>query len=315
MLVNMNEVLRPAKAGKYAVGLFNAVNLELARGIIAAAETSRSPVIMGTAEVLLPYGPLEEVSYYLLPMAKKASVPVVVHLDHGLSYDTCIKALELGFSSIMYDCSTDSYEDNVKKVKEMADIAHSYGATIEGELGHVGDNEGSAEGDSHLEDPSKYFTDPKLAKDFVEKTGVDALAIAVGNAHGAYKLPPKLDFERIRTIANTVDVPLVLHGGSGLTDDDFRQAIHDGISKVNIFTDINVAAVEAEFKKFTDMNKGIIDLIPAAVEAVKQETLKKMKLFSSNGKADGIACQSLTSADMEELKRIVIAEVKKYLNN
>lgn len=314
MLVNMNEVLRPAKAGKYAVGLFNAVNLELARGIIAAAESSRSPVIMGTAEVLLPYGPLEEVSYYLLPMAKKASVPVVVHLDHGLSYDTCIKALELGFSSIMYDCSTDSYEDNVKKVKEMADIAHSYGATIEGELGHVGDNEGSAEGDSHLEDPSKYFTDPKLAKDFVEKTGVDALAIAVGNAHGAYKLPPKLDFERIKTIANTVDVPLVLHGGSGLTDDDFRQAIHDGISKVNIFTDINVAAVEAEFKKFTDMNKGIIDLIPAAVEAVKQETVKKMKLFSSDGKADRFASSGFSTSDMEELKRIVIAEVKKYLN-
>ena len=167
MLVNMNEVLKPAKANKYAVGLFNAVNLELARGIIAAAESTRSPVIMGTAEVLLPYGPLEEVSYYLLPMAKKASVPVVVHLDHGLSRDLCIKALELGFSSIMYDCSTDSYEDNVRKVKEMADIAHSYGATIEGELGHVGDNEGSAEGSDHLEDPSKYFTDPKLAKDFV----------------------------------------------------------------------------------------------------------------------------------------------------
>ena len=314
MLVNMNEVLRPAKQGKYAVGLFNAVNLELARGIIAAAESSRSPVIMGTAEVLLPYGPLEEVSYYLLPMAKKASVPVVVHLDHGLSYDLCIKALELGFSSIMYDCSTDSYDDNVRKVKEMADIAHSYGATIEGELGHVGDNEGSAEGASHLDDPSKYFTDPKLAKDFVEKTGVDALAIAVGNAHGAYKLPPKLDFERIRTIANTVDVPLVLHGGSGLTDDDFRQAIKKGISKVNIFTDINVAAVEAEFKRFSDMNKGIIDLIPAAVEAVKQETLKKMKLFSSDGKADKLSCQGMTPSDMEELKRIVVAEVKKYLN-
>jgi len=314
MLVNMNEVLRPAKAGKYAVGLFNAVNLELARGIIAAAESTRSPVIMGTAEVLLPYGPLEEVSYYLLPMAKKASVPVVVHLDHGLSYDLCIKALELGFSSIMYDCSTDSYEDNVRKVKEMADIAHSYGATIEGELGHVGDNEGSAEGSSHLEDPSKYFTDPRLAKDFVEKTGVDALAIAVGNAHGAYKLPPKLDFERIRTIANTVDVPLVLHGGSGLTDDDFRKAIQEGISKVNIFTDINVAAVEAEFKKFTDMNKGIIDLIPAAVEAVKQETTKKMQLFSSTGKADGCTYGTSSDVDMEALKRIVMAEVKKYLN-
>ncbi len=313
MLVNMNEVLRPAKAGKYAVGLFNAVNLELARGIINAAETSRSPVIMGTAEVLLPYGPLEEVSYYLLPMAKKASVPVVVHLDHGLSYDTCIKALELGFSSIMYDCSTDSYEDNVKKVKEMADIAHSYGATIEGELGHVGDNEGSAEGSSHLDDPSKYFTDPKLAKDFVEKTGVDALAIAVGNAHGAYKLPPKLDFERIRTIARTVDVPLVLHGGSGLTDNDFKQAIQDGISKVNIFTDINVAAVEAEFKKFQSMEKGLIDLIPAAVEAVKQATLNKIKLFGSDGKAGmGTAPQT---PDLEMITRIVAEEVQKYLKN
>lgn len=314
MLVNMNEVLRPAKHGKYAVGLFNAVNLELARGIIAAAESSRSPVIMGTAEVLLPYGPLEEVSYYLLPMAKKASVPVVVHLDHGLTYETCIKALELGFSSIMYDCSTDSYEDNVRKVKEMADIAHSYGATIEGELGHVGDNEGSAEGSSHLADPSAFFTDPKLAKDFVDKTGVDALAIAVGNAHGAYKLPPKLDFERIRTIAKTVDVPLVLHGGSGLTDNDFRQAIKDGISKVNIFTDINVAAVEAEFKKFTDMNKGIIDLIPAAVEAIKQETLKKMELFGSTNKADFSPTKALSQISVEELTKLVAAEVAKYMN-
>ena len=312
MLVNMNEVLRPAKKNKYAVGLFNAVNLELARGIIAAAEATQSPVIMGTAEVLLPYGPLDEVSYYLIPMAKKANVPVVVHLDHGLKYDTCIKALELGFSSIMYDCSTDSYEDNVRKVKEMADIAHSYGATIEGELGHVGDNEGSAEGSDHLADPSKFFTDPRLAKDFVEKTGVDALAIAVGNAHGAYKLPPKLDFDRIRTIANTVDVPLVLHGGSGLTDNDFRTAIKEGISKVNIFTDINIAAVEAEFKKFTSMEKGVIDLIPAAVEAVKQETMKKMKLFGSDGKAN--IGGGMSPADIETITKLVMAEIQKQLN-
>ncbi len=313
MLVNMNEVLRPAKKNHYAIGLFNAVNLELARGIINAAECTRSPVIMGTAEILLPYGPLEELSYYLIPMAKKASVPVVIHLDHGLTYDTCIQALKLGFSSIMYDCSTDSYEENVRKVKEMADIAHSYGATIEGELGHVGDNEGSAEGSHHLDDPSKYFTDPKLAKDFVEKTGVDALAIAVGNAHGAYKLPPKLDFDRIRTIANTVDVPLVLHGGSGLTDNDFRRAIQEGISKVNIFTDINVAAVEAEFKKFSTMDKGIIDLIPAAVEAVKLETSKKMKLFGSDGKAGLSASAGKADMDVEAITKLVAAEVAKYL--
>lgn len=307
MLVNMNEVLLPAKKGKYGVGLFNAVNLELARGIIAAAESTGSPVIMGTAEVLFPYGPLEELSYYLIPMAKKAKVPVVIHLDHGLKKETCLKALELGFSSIMYDCSTDPYDINVQKVKEMAEIAHSFGATIEGELGHVGDNEGSAEGSSHLQDPTAFYTDPKQAKDFVEKTGVDALAIAVGTAHGAYKLPPKLDFDRIKTIADTIDVPLVLHGGSGLTDQDFRRAIEKGISKINIFTDINVAAVEAEFRAFDSMNKGIIDLIPAAVEATKQEVTKKLELFGSTGK-----CYP-KQVDVENIIQTVIMEVMKNL--
>lgn len=284
MLVNMNEVLLSAKCGKYGVGLFNTVNLEMARGIIAAAEETGSPVIVGTAEVLFPYGPLEEVSYFLIPMAKKAKVPVVVHLDHGLNKETCLKALELGFSSIMYDCSTDPYDVNVSKVKEMAEIAHSYGATIEAELGHVGDNEGSLEGSSNLMDASVFYTDPKQAKDFVEKTGVDALAIAVGTAHGAYKLPPKLDFERIKLIANTIDVPLVLHGGSGLTDLDFKKAIETGISKINIFTDINVAGVEAAFSAFDKMSKGMTDLIPPVVEAIKCETIKKMELFGSTGK-------------------------------
>lgn len=308
MLVNLNKVLKPARQGGYAVGLFNAVNLELARGILAAAEKNRSPVIMGTAEVLFPYGPLEEVSYYLIPMAKKASVPVVVHLDHGLNRETCIQALQLGFSSIMYDCSTDPYEVNVEKVREMAELAHSYGATIEGELGHVGDNEGSAEGNSRLTDPSAFYTDPKQAKDFVEKTGVDALAIAVGTAHGAYKLPPKLDFERIRTIARTVDVPLVLHGGSGLTDQDFQKAIAAGISKVNIFTDINIAAVEAEFRAFHSMDKGLIDLIPAAVEAIRQEVAKKLTLFGSVGKAPW------PGADVDEIVKAVVQKVLEEKN-
>ena len=281
MIANMNEVLLPAKEKKYAVGLFNAVNVELAKGIIAAAEATQSPVIIGTAEILFPYGSLEEVSYYLIPMAKKANVPVVVHLDHGLQKETCLQALELGFSSIMYDCSTDPYEVNVEKVREMAEIAHSYGATIEGELGHVGNNPDSAEGDA---DPTSFFTDPALAKDYVERTGVDALAISVGNAHGAYKLPPKLDFERIRTISGEVKVPLVLHGGSGLTDDDFRKAIYDGISKVNIFTDINVAAAEAAAREFNSgKGKGLTDLILPAVDAIKQECEKKMTLFSSCG--------------------------------
>lgn len=275
MLVNLNDVLKAARKSRYAVGLFNAVNLEMARGIIQAAEATNSPVIMGTAEILFPFGPLEEVSYYLLPMARRAHVPVVIHLDHGLNKETCLKALELGFSSIMYDCSTDTYDENVRKVKEMADIAHSYGATIEGELGHVGDNtEECEEGDL-----SSYFTDPRMAKDYVTKTGVDALAISVGNAHGAYKFPPKLDFQRIREIAQTVDVPLVLHGGSGLSEDDFKKAIQEGICKVNIFTDINTAAAKAIRERINLLDGGVTNIIPSVVEAVKEETMKKILLF------------------------------------
>ena len=283
MLVNLNDVLIPARRDKYAVGLFNAVNLEMARGIIEAAEETGSPVIMGTAEILLPYGPLEDLSYFLIPMAKRAKVPVVIHYDHGLTYDKCIEALKLGFTSIMYDCSTDSYEENVRKVKEMTEIAHSYGASVEGELGHVGNN--PADDSDEQPDPSLFYTQPEQAKDFVDRTGVDALAIAVGTAHGAYKLPPKLDFERIATIAKTIpETALVLHGGSGLTDDDFKQAIEKGITKMNIFTDINVAAVKAVVENCKNTGKGMTEMIPYEVEAVKQETIKKMQLFGSVGR-------------------------------
>ena len=146
MLVNMKEMLEKAREGKYAVGLFNAVNVEMARAIIETAEELNAPVIVGTAEVLLPAMDLERVAEYLVPMAKKAKVPVCVHYDHGLTFEKCMEALQLGFSSVMYDCSTDTYEDNVEKVAQMVKICHAMGATVEGELGHVGDNEGSAEG-------------------------------------------------------------------------------------------------------------------------------------------------------------------------
>lgn len=275
MLVNLNDVLTPA--GGYAVGLFNTVNLEMARGVLAAAEERNAPVIIGTAEVLLPYGPLEELSWLLLPMARRAKVPVVVHLDHGLHYETCRRALELGFTSVMYDCSTDPYEENVRKVREMVELAHSYGATVEAELGHVGDNPAE---DSAPVSPEACYTSPEEARDFVEKTGVDALAVAVGTAHGAYRFPPKLDFDRISRIAQAVHVPLVLHGGSGLSDDDFREAIRRGIAKVNIFTDINVAGAQAA-RQNDRSGCGLTDLIPGEVEAMKEAVLTKLRLFQA----------------------------------
>lgn len=283
MLVNLNEVLVSAKRDRYAVGLFNTVNLEMATGVIAAAEELNSPVIIGTAEILLPYGSLEDLANLLLPLAMRAAVPVVVHLDHGLKENTCRKALELGFSSIMYDCSTEEYNMNIEKVQRMTELAHSYGASVEAELGHVGDNEGSEEGSNHLTDPEQFYTDPKQAKEYVDKTKVDALAIAVGTAHGAYKFTPKLDFNRIKTISEITDAALVLHGGSGLADESFKKAIESGISKVNIFTDINTAGAKAAYQAYAE-GKGLTDLVLPTIEAVKQETMKKMCLFGSVNK-------------------------------
>ena len=285
MLVSMKEMLEKAREGKYAVGLFNAVNVEMARAIIETAEELNAPVIVGTAEVLLPAMNLERVAEYLVPMAKKAKVPVCVHYDHGLTFEKCMEALQLGFSSVMYDCSTDSYEDNVAKVAEMVKICHAMGTSVEGELGHVGDNEGSAEGSDHLLDPSAFFTDVSLARDFVERTGVDALAVAVGNAHGDYKFPPKLDFDRISDIADRTGVPLVLHGGSGLSDSDFRTAVQRGICKVNIFTDIDKAGKAGIEEGIAAGAKTLMGLIPYSIAAMKKVVANKMELFGSVGKA------------------------------
>ena len=237
MLVNMNDILLPAKESNYGVGFFNAINVEMARAVIETAEELRAPVMVGTAEILLPTMELELVADYLIPMAKRASVPICVHYDHGLTFDRCMEALRLGFTSVMYDCSTVSYDENVSRVAEMVKICHGMGVTVEAELGHVGDNTGAGK----LEHPEDYYTDPDTAVDFVKRTGADALAVAVGNAHGDYAFPPKLDFDRIDTISKKTNIPLVLHGGSGLADDDFRRAVKLGISKVNIFTDIDKA--------------------------------------------------------------------------
>ena len=281
MLVNMNDVLLPAKEGRYGVGFFDAVNVEMARAIIETAEELRSPVMVGTAEVLLPAMPLERVAEFLIPMAQKASVPVCVHYDHGLTFEKCMEALKLGHTSVMYDCSTEDYKANTEKVAEMVRICHGMGVTVEGELGHVGDNEGKGK----LENPSDYYTDPDVAEDFVRRTGIDSLAVAVGNAHGDYKFPPKLDFDRIETIARRTGLPLVLHGGSGLSDSDFRTAIQKGICKINIFTDVDKAGKAGIEEGLAAGAASLKSLIPYEIEAMKRVVRNKMELFGSVGRA------------------------------
>lgn len=281
MLVNMNDILLPAKEGKYGVGFFNAVNVEMARAIIETAEELKAPVMIGTAEVLLPAMELDLVANYLIPMAKKATVPVCVHYDHGLTFERCMQAVKLGFTSVMYDCSTAPYEENITKVAEMVKICHAMGVTVEAELGHVGDNAGSGK----LTNPEDYFTDPDTAVDYVKRTGVDSLAVAVGNAHGDYAFPPKLDFDRIQIISEKTNLPLVLHGGSGLADADFKNAVRLGVSKINIFTDIDKAGKAGVEAGIAAGERTMMGLIPYEIKAMKEVVAEKIKLFGSEGRA------------------------------
>lgn len=274
MLVNLNDVLSDAQKNHYAVGLFNTIDTDMLEAVISAAEELRSPVIIGTAEVLLPYGELKLIGPALVSAAQRASVPVVVHYDHGLTMERCIEALKLGFSSIMFDGSAGNIEDNLKNTREMVKIAHLMGATVEGEIGHVGQAD---LGDNELSDS---YTTSQEAKEFVQETGVDALAIAIGTAHGAYKSKPNLDIERLKEIRRNLDTPLVLHGGSGLSDDDFRNVIRGGIAKVNIFTDICLAGEKA----MKNCNGTYIEIRDEKVKAMKQAAMDKILLFGSNGR-------------------------------
>lgn len=275
MLVNLNQVLKDAQKGGYAVGLFNTTDLDMLEAVISAAEETRSPVIIGTAEVLLPYGELSLIFPSIIAQAKKATVPVVVHYDHGLTFERTMEALKLGASSIMFDASTCSFEENISKTAEMVKIAHSLGATVEGEIGHVGQ---ASNCDGNDKD---FYTTPQEAVEFIEKTGVDALAVAIGTAHGVYKSKPRLDIERLKEIRNATDTPLVLHGGSGLSDDDFRNVVKNGIAKVNIFTDLCLAGSSA----LKEAAQNDIDYLTARnlkVEKIKQAVINKIKLFGSN---------------------------------
>lgn len=236
-LVTMKELLRQADRENRGCGAFSVGNMEMVKGAISAAEEMNTPIILQIAEVRLNYSPLSLMGPMMVEVARQAKVDVAVHMDHGLTFETIKEALEYGFTSVMLDASRDSFEDNIAKTKEVVAMAKEYGATVEAELGLVG---GSEDGKS---DHGIRCTDPKDAKIFCEQTGVDALAVAIGNAHGDYPVAPKLEFGVLEQIRQETNMPLVLHGGSGITDDDFRKAISLGIRKVNIAT--------ASFKSLT----------------------------------------------------------------
>lgn len=278
MLANLNDVLKDAQRGHYAVGAFNTIDTDMLQAAISAAEELSSPIIIGTAEILLPYGELELIAPSVVAAARRASVPVVVHYDHGLTLGRCIQALRLGFTSVMFDGSAGDAQKNIADTREVVRLAHETGATVEGEIGHVGE---ASDGDNAVSD---LYTTPDEASEFLSRTGVDALAVAIGTAHGEYKAKPCLDFDRLRDIRSRVETPLVLHGGSGLTDDDFLSAIREGIAKVNIFTDLCVAG-QASAAQSVAAGLSYLEARNARVEALYEVIKAKLILFGSGGKA------------------------------
>ena len=278
MLVNLNEVLRDAREKKYGVGLFNTTDTDMLEAVISAAEELRAPVIIGTAEVLLPAGELQLIAPSILAAARRASVPVVLHYDHGLTFARCMEALQLGFSSVMFDGSAGDYAKNVADTREIVRIAHAFGATVEGEIGHVG------QADANDNDAKDLYTKVSEALEYANATGVDALAVSIGTAHGAYKSKPKLDLERLSEIRAALEIPLVLHGGSGLTDDDFRSSVACGISKINVFTDLCLAGNRA-MKEGIEEGLAYLDIRNRKVALMREEVKKKMLVFGCAGRA------------------------------
>ena len=278
MLVNLNAVLADARKNRYAVGLFNTTDTDMLEAVISAAEECRSPVIIGTAEVLLPNGELKLIAPSIIAAAKRASVPVVVHYDHGLTFDRCMEALQLGFSSVMFDGSAGAYEQNIADTREIVKIAHAFGATVEGEIGHVG------EASANDNDATDLYTRVDEAESYLKATGVDALAVSIGTAHGAYKSKPKLDFNRLTDLRAALPVPLVLHGGSGLSDEDFRRSIACGIAKVNIFTDLCLAGNAAMADGLAN-GEAYLTIRNRKVDYIKRAVMEKMRLFGSVGRA------------------------------
>ncbi|RDV84532.1 class II fructose-1,6-bisphosphate aldolase [Ammonifex thiophilus] len=285
-LVTLREVLGAAAAGGYAVGAFNCNNMEILQAIMAAAEAERSPVIIQASQGAIKYAGLD----YIAAMAKtalaSATVPVVLHLDHGTSYEQVIRCLAAGFSSVMIDASRLPLEENIALTKEVVKAARAVGASVEAELGRIG----GTEDDISVAEREAFFTDPDEAAYFVEQTGVDALAVAIGTAHGPYRWEPKLDFERLSQIAAKVKVPLVLHGSSGVPAEDIREAIKRGIRKINIDTDIRIAFVK-RMREVLAANPDEIDprkILGPAREAATEVIREKMRIFGSSGKAIGV---------------------------
>ena len=285
MLVTLREILQIAENRKIAVGAFNAANLESLQANVAAAEELKVPMILQFAQCHEEWIPLKLIGPLMVDFAKKASVPICVHLDHGETLDYLQQALEIGFTGIMYDGSTLPYGENLANTQEAVRMAVDYGAGVEAELGSMGRRESGAGDGSGAEDETKIYTEPEQARGFVEQTGIDALACSFGTTHGIYLKQPKLDFDVVRRVRElTGNIPVVMHGGSGVSSEDFHRAIEAGVRKINYFTYMDKAGGNATAQYLGSLKEGapifFSSVIEAAREGMKENVKAAMKVFA-----------------------------------
>lgn len=277
MLVTMNAVLDYAEAHNQAIGAFNVCSLEGIQAILEAAEEQNQPVIIQFAPVHEEYISLDVIGPVMVLLAEQSVVPVCVHLDHGDSIARVKKALEMGFTSVMYDGSTLPFEQNVANTRMAVEIAEEYGASVEAEIGAMSGTEGTMVGHE------SSYTDPDEAKLFVDLTGIDALACSFGTVHGLYASEPNLDFERISKIREIAEIPVVMHGGSGVSEADFKECINRGVRKINYYT-YSAKAAGAAVKEYCNSTDGVVyyhDITTCGREALKKDILGAMKIFNN----------------------------------
>lgn len=281
MLINMKELLADAQKGNYAVGSFSVANMEMVLGVLQAAEELKAPVILQIAEVRLKQSPLELIGPLMVAAAKNAKTPVAVHFDHGKTVEKISQALELGFTSVMFDGSHLPLDENIEMTKQVMALAAPYGAAVEAEIGCVGGSEDGSE------DIAINCTKPQDAVRFEKKTKVDALAIAIGNAHGNYKSTPHLRFDILAEVNEKTSTPLVLHGGTGISPDDFVRCSKTGIKKINIATATFDSVENSVRSCYNDKSiKGYYDLQAAEVEGAYENAKKHILIFGTDGKVE-----------------------------
>lgn len=287
MLVTLKEIMEIAEEKKIAIGAFNASGLEAIEAELAAAEELNLPVIIQFAQCHEPWIPLKTIGPIMVDMAKKAKVPVCVHLDHGETLDYLQEALEIGFTGIMYDGSVLTYEENLANTKKAVEMARKYGASVEAELGSMGKREtGSGDDGAGVDDDTKIYTDPTLAKAFVEASGIDALACSFGTTHGIYLTEPRLDFDVVRNVRKECgNIPVVMHGGSGVSAEDYKKAVDAGVRKINYFTYMDKSGGAAVVDYLNSIKEGepifFSSIFMAAREGMKENVKGAMKVFAN----------------------------------